>query len=68
MLAYVITDPEYRGKGLARKVCEKVCKDVIDEGKKVYLINYSKESTALYDKIGFKICAEWAKMFINLKK
>lgn len=68
MLAYVITDPNYRGKGYALKVCSKICNDLINEGKKIYLINYSNESTALYDKIGFKICCKWGKLFIDLKK
>ena len=67
MLAYVITDPKYRGKGYAKKVCKAVCQDLISEGKKVYLINYSNESTALYDKIGFHICCNWAKMYLDLK-
>ena len=68
MLSYVITDPKHRGKGYAKKLCCAVCEDLIKEGKNVFLINYSKESTALYDKIGFKICAEWGKMFLNLKE
>lgn len=67
MLAYVITDPQYRGNGYAKKVCKAVCRDLISEGKNVYLINYSNESTALYDKIGFHICCNWAKMYIDLK-
>ena len=68
MLAYVITDPQFRGKGYAKKVCKSICQDLISEGKKVYLINYSNESTALYDKIGFHVCCEWAKMYVDLKK
>ena len=68
MLSYVITAPNHRGKGYAKKLCCAVCEDLINEGKEVFLINYSKESTALYDKIGFKICAEWGKMFLNLKE
>ena len=68
MLAYVITDPQYRGKGNAQKVCETVCQELIEEGKKVFLINYSNESTALYDKIGFQVCCNWAKMYLDLKK
>lgn len=68
MLNYVITSPEHRGKGLATKVTAKVCYDLINEGKKVYLINYTNESTGLYDKIGFRISCEWGKLFKNLKK
>ena len=37
------------------------------EVKNVYLINYSNESTKLYDKIGFKICCEWGKLYKDLK-
>lgn len=68
MLSYVITAPEYRGKGYAKKICNAVCEDLILEGKDVFLINYSTESTALYDKIGFKICCDWGKIFLDLKK
>lgn len=67
MLSYVITNPKFRNKGYAKKLCSAVCEDLIKENKKVYLINYSTESTALYDKLGFKICSEWGKIFLNLK-
>lgn len=68
MLGYVITDPLYRGKGLAKKVCTAVCEDLRKENKDVFLINYSTESTALYDKLGFEQCCEWGKIFLDLKK
>lgn len=67
MLSYVITDKKYRGKGYAKKLCSTVCEDLINEGKEVFLINYSTESTALYDKIGFRVCCDWGKIFLNLK-
>lgn len=67
MLGYVITDANSRGKGLATILCSKVCKDLQNEGKNVFLINYSNESTRLYDKIGFEVCCEWEKLFLNLK-
>ena len=68
MLAYVITDKDYRGKGFAKKVCQAVCQDVILEGKKICLINYSNESTKLYEKLGFKKYCDWSKWYIDLKK
>lgn len=68
MLSYVITDPRHRGKGLAYKVCSNLCKDLLEEEKQIFLINYSQESTRLYDKLGFYICCEWGKLFLNLKK
>lgn len=63
VLSNVITDKPYRGKGLATRVCSKLCNDLIDEGKKVYLINYTDESTGLYDKLGFEISCEIGKLF-----
>lgn len=63
VLSNVITDPSYRGKGLATIVCSKLCNDLIDEGKKVYLINYTEESTGLYDKLGFEISCEIGKLY-----
>ena len=68
ILSYVITDSNYRHQGLAKKLCNSVCYDLIKEGKKVYLINYTNESTALYDKLGFKICCDWGKLYKNVKK
>ena len=68
ILSYVITDPKYRGKGLANKICSKLCYDLINEGKTVFLVNYTKESTALYEKLGFKICCEWEKLYLDLKE
>jgi len=67
MLGYVITHKDYRGKGLATQLCSKVCKDLQNEHKDVFLINYSNESTRVYDKIGFEICCEWEKIFLDLK-
>ena len=63
VLSNVITDPSYRGKGLATVVCSKLCNDLIDEGKNIYLINYTEESTGLYDKLGFEISCEIGKLY-----
>ena len=65
ILNYVITDPNYRRKGLASKLCTSVCYDLVKEGKDVFLINYSNESTALYDKLGFKLYCDWGKLYLD---
>lgn len=65
ILNYVITDPNYRRKGLANKLCTSVCYDLVEEGKDVFLINYSNESTALYDKLGFKLYCDWGKLYLD---
>lgn len=67
VMSYVVTNKNYRRKGLATKVCATLLSDLIKEGKEVYLINYSNESTKLYDKLGFEVCNDWGKLFRNLK-
>lgn len=67
VLSYVITNKKYRGKGYAVKVVGKLCYDLIKEGKEVYLVNYSDESTKLYDKLGFKISANIGKLVLKEK-
>ena len=54
--------------GLATKLCAKLCSDLQRENKEIFLINYTKESTKLYDKLGFDISCEWAKLYINLRE
>ncbi|MBE6499011.1 MAG: GNAT family N-acetyltransferase [Methanobrevibacter thaueri] len=63
VLSNVITNETQRGKGLATKVCSKLCNDLIKEGKNVYLINYTDESIGLYDKLGFEISCEIGKLY-----
>ena len=65
VMNYVITNPKYRGKGLATKLVGKLSYDLIKEGKKIYLINYTNESSRLYDKLGFIISCEYGKLSIR---
>ena len=39
--------------------------NLLDEGKKVYLINYTDESTGLYDKLGFEVSCEIGKLYLT---
>lgn len=65
ILSGVITNPSYRGKGYASTVTAKLCIDLLNEGKKIYLINYTNESAKLYNKIGFEISIEFGKLVLN---
>lgn len=65
VINYVITDELYRRKGFATKIVKTLCHDLIKESKNVYLINYTNESTALYDKLGFEIVCNWGKLFLK---
>ena len=61
----VITNPKYRGMGYASTVMSKLCADLLSEGKKVFLINYTDESTRLYNKIGFEQSIEFGKLVLK---
>ena len=63
ILTDLIVDKDYRKRGIGKKICQDFCKLMIDEGKEVFLINYTKESGNLYEKIGFKKECEWAKLY-----
>ena len=65
ILSGVITNPHYRKKGYASEVVSKLCFDLLSEGKRVFLINYTYESSKLYDKIGFEISSEFGKLVLN---
>lgn len=62
-IAYVITDPEYRGRGLAKSLFHFACKDLSSEGKKIYSVYYPEASRALHHKMGFVDYCEFGKLF-----
>lgn len=62
VISGVITHPNYRGHGYARSLVAKLCADLLSEGKRPYLFYYTKESEALYKKIGFQSPSGWAKL------
>lgn len=68
IINYVITREEYRGKGYAKRIMKSLCSDLLKEGKKIYLVNYTNESTRLYDKLGFQIVCECGKLFLSDKR
>ena len=65
VINYIIVDSNYRRQGLATKLTKALCYDLIKEGKKCYLINYTDESTKLYDKIGFKVKCKYGKCYLR---
>lgn len=67
ILTNLIVDIDYRNQGLGKKVCETFCSKIIQSGKRIYLINYTKESTKLYEKIGFVKCCDWGKLYKKVK-
>ena len=68
ILTDLIVDSYYRGRGIGEKICLDFCKLMIDEGKEVFLINYTEQSGNLYDKIGISKRCEWGKLYIEKNK
>lgn len=62
VISGVITHPKYRGMGFAAAVVSKLCKDLLLEGKQPHLFYYTKEAEHLYQKIGFHLPSQWAKL------
>ncbi len=62
IVALLIVDAKYRRMGIATKMLRKIARDLSIEGKNAYLINYTENSTALYEKMGMKKCCEWGKL------
>ena len=60
-----IVDVNHRRKGLATLLLNAAFEDLIKEGKSIYFVNYTEESSALYNKLGCKVCCEWGKLFLN---
>ena len=63
IINYVVVDENYRKRGLATKLLNVLFEDLIKEGKQIYFINYSKESTMLYKKLNCEICCDWGKLY-----
>lgn len=67
MLTDLIVDKNYRGRGIGKKICQDFCKIMGNEKKEIFLVNYTRESGDLYEKIGFKKECEWGKIYKEKK-
>lgn len=63
MVVYVIVSEKYRRKGYATRVMESLCYDLRVEGKKTYLVCYEESARLMYEKLGFKVCSDWGKLY-----
>ncbi|MEG0176210.1 MAG: GNAT family N-acetyltransferase [Anaerorhabdus sp.] len=60
MIVGVATLPEYRGLGLASKIVEKLCSDLLDEDKIPCLFYNNPAAGRIYHRIGFEDIGRWA--------
>lgn len=61
----LVTDGRYRGKGLASKLLQICCSELLNEGKKVYSIYYTQAAQHTHHKGGFVDVCEYGKLFLK---
>lgn len=59
MVVGVCTDSEYRGKGYASKCMQKLCREILNEGKNLCLFYENPVAARIYKSIGFKDIGKW---------
>lgn len=65
VISGVITREDYRGKGIGTLAVQKLCYDLLKEGKKPCLFYYTRQAEAFYKKIGFEEGTGWAKLVLR---
>lgn len=66
-ISYVITAPNYRGRGLSTSLFAYACKQLKSEGRDIYSVYYPENSRRLHHKMGFVDCCEFGKLFRNVQ-
>ena len=66
-ICYVITDPEYRGRGLSSSLFSYACYQLNSEGKEIFSVYYPENSRRLHHKMGFVDCCEFGKLYRNIQ-
>lgn len=62
-ICYVITDPNYRGKGLSSALFCYACQQLESEGKEIFSVYYPENSRRLHHKMGFVDYCEFGKLY-----
>lgn len=62
-ISYVITDPNYRGKGLSSSLFCYACDELESEGKEIFSVYYPENSRRLHHRMGFVDYCEFGKLF-----
>lgn len=65
VISGVITREDWRGKGVGTLAVQKLCHDLLQEGKKPCLFYYTEQAERFYRKIGFEEGTGWAKLVRN---
>lgn len=63
--AYLITEKNHRGKGLASQIVNYTCNELRKEGFEVYSVYYPENSRRLHHKLGFIDVCDFGKLYLN---
>jgi predicted GNAT family acetyltransferase len=63
MVVSVMTHPEYRKRGLAGACVQKLCEELLEEGKGLCLFYDNPKAGSVYRKLGFKEIGQWSSVF-----
>ena len=63
MVVSVMTHPEYRKRGLAGACVQKICEELLGEGKGLCLFYDNPRAGSVYRKLGFKEIGQWSSVF-----
>lgn len=66
-ICYVITAPQYRGRGLSSSLFSFACEKLAKEGREIYSVYYIENSRRLHHKMGFIDCCEFGKLYRNIQ-
>lgn len=63
--AYLITDKDYRGQGLATIMVNYTCNELLKEGFEIFSVYYPENSRRLHHKLGFVDVCDFGKLYLN---
>lgn len=65
VISGVMVDPDYRGRGLSKKVLSALCQELKTEGKRVFSYYYIESAMRMHKAVGFEKIGNWAKLVQN---
>lgn len=66
-IAYTITSPHYRGRGMAQALYNHACGILQKEGKRIFSVYYPESARSFHHKVGFIDVCECGKLFKNVE-
>lgn len=63
IISGIVTAPEARGRGFAKRLLSQVCKELDGEKKEIYSVYYTDVATRLHHSVGFVDYCEYGKLF-----